>query len=155
MAKATETKQVKSAPFTYAVGRRKESVARVRVYNPQSSTINVFGNEYKTGDLIINGRQAAEYFRFKPYEPKYKRIFELTDTLGKYFVSVKVEGGGIGGQLDAMLHGIARAFDKIDPEKYHTLLKTNGYLTRDPRTRERRKVGTGGKARRQKQSPKR
>ncbi len=155
MAKATTTKQVKSAPFTYAVGRRKESVARVRVYNPQGTTISVFGNEYKTGDLVVNGKQAAEYFRFKPYEPKYKKIFELTDTLGKYFVSVKVEGGGIGGQLDAMLHGIARAFDKIDTEKYHTLLKSNGYLTRDPRTRERRKVGTGGKARRQKQSPKR
>jgi small subunit ribosomal protein S9 len=155
MAKAETTKQVKSSSFTYAVGRRREAVARVRVYNPQSTTVTVFENEYKVGDLVINGKQAAEYFRFKPYAPKYKKLFELTDTLGKYFISVKVVGGGIEGQLEAMLHGIARAYDKIDTEKYHTLLKENGYLTRDPRTRERRKVGTGGKARRQKQSPKR
>lgn len=155
MAKANTNQTKTSAPFTYAVGRRREAVARVRVYNPQSNTINVFNNEYKTGDLVVNGKQAAEYFGFKTYEPVYKRIFELTDTLGKYFVSVKVEGGGLSGQLDAMLHGIARAFDKMDSEKYHTLLKENGYLTRDPRTRERRKVGTGGKARRKKQSPKR
>jgi small subunit ribosomal protein S9 len=153
MAKA-EVK-AKTSTFTYAVGRRKESVARVRIYDTQNTTVTAFENEYKVGDLVINGKHAAEYFNFKPYAPKYKKIFEVTDTLGKYFVSVKVVGGGIGGQLDAMLHGIARAFDKIDTEKYHTLLKENGYLTRDPRTRERRKVGTGGKARRQKQSPKR
>jgi small subunit ribosomal protein S9 len=147
--------KTKTASFTYAVGRRKESVARVRIYDTQNTTVTAFENEYKVGDLVINGKHATEYFNFKPYAPKYKKIFEVTDTLGKYFISVKVVGGGIGGQLDAMLHGIARAFDKIDTEKYHTLLKENGYLTRDPRTRERRKVGTGGKARRQKQSPKR
>ncbi len=155
MAKVETKTPAKTSAFTYAVGRRKESVARVRIYNAQNETVTVFDNEYKVGDLVVNGKHASEYFRFGPYAPKYKRIFELTDTLGKYFISVKVVGGGIGGQLDAMLHGIARAFDKIDTEKYHTLLKENGYLTRDPRTRERRKVGTGGKARRQKQSPKR
>lgn len=155
MAEKVTKQPASSASFTYAVGRRKESVARVRVYKPTASTVKVFDNEYKAGDVVVNGRQAAEYFRFAPNVPVYRKIFELTDTLGKYVVSVKVAGGGLQGQMDAMLHGIARAFDKINPEAYHSLLKEHGYLTRDARVRERRKVGTGGKARRKKQSPKR
>ena len=66
-----------------------------------------------------------------------------------------VAGGGLSGQLDAAVLGMARALDKLDPEKFHPILRSKGYLTRDPRTRERRKVGMGGKARRKKQSPKR
>jgi len=75
--------------------------------------------------------------------------------VGKYYVTVKVVGGGKNGQLDAVVHGIARAFDKADREKFRPPLKRAGLLTRDARVRERRKVGTGGKARRKKQSPKR
>lgn len=153
--KTTKTIKPAKATFTYAVGRRRESVARVRLYKPTNTTVAIFDGEYKAGDIVVNGKQVAEYFRFKPLEPVYKRIFELTDTIGKFVVSAKVQGGGIHAQMEAMIHGIARALDKVDSETYHTILKQNGYLTRDERTRERRKVGTGGKARRQKQSPKR
>lgn len=74
---------------------------------------------------------------------------------GKFIFTIKVVGGGVNGQLDAMIHGMARALDKQDSDTYHDILKEGGYLTRDARVRERRKVGTGGKARRKKQSPKR
>ena len=83
------------------------------------------------------------------------RYFSDTDTAGKFIVSAKVEGGGIAAQLEAMVLGIARAFDKIDKEKFHKILRDKGYLTVDARTRQRRVVGMGGKSRRKKQSPKR
>lgn len=139
--------------YIYAVGRRREAVARVRIYS--GNEVTLFGNEYKTGDMVVNGRHIAEYFRVQTFTPVYRKVFEVTDTLGKFIISAKVDGGGPAGQLDAVVHGIARALDKMDTEKYHKILKDNGYLTRDARVRERRKVGTGGKARRQKQSPKR
>jgi len=68
---------------------------------------------------------------------------------------VKVVGGGPNGQLEAIIHGIARALSSFDREKYRAVLKKAGFLTRDPRERERRKAGMGGKARRKRQSPKR
>jgi small subunit ribosomal protein S9 len=147
--------EAKTGTFIQAVGRRRESVARVRVYKPTTTTVNVFENEYKAGDIVVNGKQIAEYFRFDAHVPVYRKIFEVTDTLGKYVVSVKVTGGGLHGQMEAMLMGIARVFDKMDPEAYHSILREHGYLTRDARTRERRKVGNAGKARRRKSSPKR
>lgn len=139
--------------YTVATGRRREAVARVRIYNGASAQI--FGEERKRGDIVVNGKPVAEYFRFATFGPKYTQILEETGVNGKYIVSARVIGGGIAGQLEAMIHGIARALDKLDSEKYHKILSDKGYLTRDPRTRERRKVGTGGKARRKKQSPKR
>lgn len=148
-------KQVKK-PYIAAVGRRKEAVARVRLYNlAKGEEAEVFGEKYKAGDTIVNGKVIGEYFNFHGYVPQYKRIFDDTKTLGKFLISAKVEGGGLAGQIDAVVHGIARVLDKFDKEAYHGILRTNGYLTRDPRVRERRKVGTGGKARRKKQSPKR
>ena len=75
--------------------------------------------------------------------------------MGKYYVTVKVVGGGKKGQLGATVHGIARALAKLDADTLRAPLKKAGLLTRDSRVRERRKVGTGGKARRKKQSPKR
>ena len=70
-------------------------------------------------------------------------------------ITSKVAGGGIEAQLDALILGVARALDKFDANTYHGILREKGYLTRDPRTRERRKVGNAGKARRKKSSPKR
>lgn len=153
MAEEKQTKKTTNRDYVYAVGRRREAVARVRLYS--SKQVEIFGNEYKIGDIVVNGKLVGEYFRFPAAAPVYRKLFEVTDTQGKFIVSAKVEGGGLSGQLDAMLHGVARALDKVDHEKFHSILKGNGYLTRDARTRERRKVGTGGKARRQKQSPKR
>lgn len=126
---------------TNAVGRRKEAVARVRL---------VLGN----GKFIVNAKPVTEYFIGQMYEKMYNRPFDITKTLGKYDTSVKVEGGGRVGQMDAIIHGIARTLVKIDAE-LRTTLKKAGLLTRDPRVRERRKFGLAHKARAKKQSPKR
>lgn len=128
--------------YTYAVGRRRQAVARVRLLKGKDQS-------------MVNEMPIGKYFRTELAKVKWGMPFDLTETAGKYYVTVRVVGGGLQGQLDAVVHGIARAFAKLDPEKYRLVLKKAGLLTRDARTRERRKVGTGGKARRQKQSPKR
>jgi small subunit ribosomal protein S9 len=150
---AEETK-TKNKNYAIAVGRRREAVARVRIYTT-SSKVEVFGQERKRGDIIVNGKPITEYFNFISYGPKYTKILEEAGVLGKYIISARVTGGGLSGQADAFVHGIARALDIIDKEKHHKMLSDNGYLTRDPRTRQRRMVGNAGKARRKKSSPKR
>lgn len=148
-------KKLSKQNYIFAVGRRKEAVARVRLYNPSSGKVDLFENSYKKGDIIVNNKLISEYFRFAGFEPRYKKVLSDTGTLNNFVLSIKVAGGGLSGQLDAAVHGIARTLDKLDREKYHAKLREKGYLTRDARTRERRKVGMGGKARRKKQSPKR
>ncbi len=150
---SAENKNTKN--YIFAVGRRREAVARVRLYNPGNGKVQINGVEYKKGDVVVNGKPIQEYFRFFALAPKYNKILRDTDTSDKFVFSAKVEGGGISGQIEALVHGIARVLDKLDKEAYHQILKDNSYLTRDPRTRERRKVGNAGKARRKKSSPKR
>jgi small subunit ribosomal protein S9 len=137
---ATSKKQNKD--YIYAVGRRKTATARVRLYP-------------KKGDLLVNGVAAGEYFQGPVSASKYLEPLRLTDTFDKFSFSAKVEGSGKNAQLGAVIHGLARALAKHDAENYRPLLKKQGFLTRDPRMKESRKVGTGGKARRKKQSPKR
>jgi len=139
--------------YIYATGRRREAVARVRLYSAGKAQLD--GKELKKGDIFVNGKPVTEYFNFFAFAPAYNKLFIDTDTAGKYIFTIRVVGGGLYGQLDASVLGMARALDKLDPEKFHSTLRTKGYLTRDPRIRERRKVGMGGKARRKKQSPKR
>lgn len=140
------TKQVKSKTvkkdYTYAVGRRKTATSRTRLYA-------------KDGDLLVNQQPAGQYFSSKKAQARYLEPFKVTSTLGKFSFSAKIEGSGKSGQLDALVHGLARALSKFDEEAYRSLLKKAGLLTRDPRMKERRKAGKGGKARRTKQSPKR
>lgn len=123
------------------VGRRKEAVARVRISSGH-------------GQITVNGKPIGEYFLGPVSQKLYQNPLELTKTLGKYIISAKVEGGGQVSQLGAVIHGIARALTKIDPG-LRTVLKKAGFLTRDPRAKERRKYGHAGKARAMKQSPKR
>lgn len=148
-----KAKATSSKAYIYAVGRRREAVARVRIYNVASAQI--FGAERKRGDIVVNEKLVTEYFKFVAFESQYKKILSETGTDGKYIISARVTGGGLNGQMDAIIHGIARALDILDSEKHHKKLSDAGYLTRDPRTRERRKVGNAGKARRKKSSPKR
>lgn len=129
-------------PYFQAVGRRKEAVARVRIMK---------GN----GQMTVNGKLISEYFAGEINQKSYQKPFEVTQTLNQFTGSVKVVGGGFNSQLEALVHGLARALDKADAEGFHTILKKAGLLTRDPRARERRKFGTGGRARAKKQSPKR
>lgn len=145
-------KEVVKKDYVFAVGRRKEAVARVRLYQKDNVAWN--GIVVNRGDIVVNKKKAEEYFR--NFERKiYKEPLRITNTENKFAVTVKVEGGGSMGQLDATVLGIARALDKLDKEKFRLILKNKGFLTRDSRVRERRKVGMGGKARRKKQSPKR
>lgn len=148
------TKNTKPKEYIFAVGRRKEAVARVRLY-PNSKKAKVFEKEVEQGSVTVNGKDVYEYFRLSYYKPVIEKIFRDTDTTGKFIFSAKVSGGGINSQIDAFILGIARALEKHDLEKYRPILKPEGYLSRDSRIRERRKIGTGGKARRKKQSPKR
>lgn len=128
--------------YTFAVGRRKSSSARVRLFKG-------------VGVNLINDKKVSEVYENKVAEIILSRPFKLTDTIGKFFFTAKVSGGGKEGQLEAIVHGIARALTKLDSDKFRVTLKKNNLLTRDPRVRLRRMVGTGGKARRKKQSPKR
>lgn len=132
----------KKKDYIYAVGRRRSASARVRLFK---------GSEQS----MVNDMPIGVYFPGEINRVYWQRPFELTNTLGKYYVTVKVVGGGKRGQLEAVVHGIARALAKLDEEKFRPPLKKAGLLTRDARVRERRKVGMGGKARRKKQSPKR
>ncbi len=103
----------------------------------------------------MNGKKIAEYFSSSLAQTRFLEPLVLTGNEGKCWVSVKVAGGGPNGQLEAAIHGLARALVSLDGEKYRSVLKEAGLLTRDPRERERRKAGMGGKARRKRQSPKR
>lgn len=139
----------------HAVGRRREAVARVRLYPKVVSGLMWGEREVKKGDVFVNEKPITEYFPSEVEKRYYTQPFSVTNTLGLYTVTIKVEGGGKNGQLGAVVHGIARALEKLNPESYRLLLRKKGLLTRDARTRERRKVGMGGKSRRKKQSPKR
>lgn len=144
-----DSKKTKANNFVAAVGRRKTAIARVRLYSKAS----VPGKDGV--QLMVNNKSAEEYFGGNANKNAFRKPFILTETLNKFSATVMVVGGGIASQLDAVVHGISRALSALDSEKYRHTLKAAGLLTRDSRKRERRKVGTGGKARRAKQSPKR
>ncbi|MCC3358916.1 30S ribosomal protein S9 [Bacillus sp. REN16] len=114
----------------YGTGRRKSSVARVRL---------VPGD----GRIVINGRDIAEYIPFEALREVVKQPLNATETLGNYDVLVNVNGGGYTGQAGAIRHGIARALLQADPE-FRPSLKSAGLLTRDPRMKERKKYGLKG-----------
>lgn len=144
MPKKKETGRLQT--FYQAIGRRKTSTARVRLY-PLSK-------ERKTSEIIVNDRSVQKYFPGEIFSKQYLLPFKLTDNIDRFVVTIKVNGGGLTGQLGAVVHGIARALCKVD-ENYRPILKKQGLLTRDPRMKERRKAGLAGKARAAKQSPKR
>jgi small subunit ribosomal protein S9 len=124
----------------FATGRRKHAVARVRLLPG-------------TGNIVVNGKGLSEYFANKVLESQVVSPFRVTETEGKYDVYVTAIGGGLSGQAGAARHGVARALLQID-DSYRALLKKSGYLTRDPRMKERKKYGLK-KARRAPQFSKR
>ena len=115
-------------PYHYGTGRRKSSVARVRVY------------ENGTGSILINGRDIDEYFGLETLKLLVRQPLMATDLLGKVDLVVTVAGGGVTGQAGAIRHGVARALLGVNPE-YRAILKAAGFLTRDPRMKERKKYG--------------
>ena len=114
-------------PYFYGTGRRKKSVARVRVYPG-------------TGAITINGRDINEYFGLETMNLIVNQPFEVTGTVGKYDIVANVVGGDFSGQAGAIRHGLARALVLAD-EANKPLLKKAGFLTRDPRMKERKKYG--------------
>jgi len=123
---AVKKAESKVAVFT-STGRRKQSVARIKLTAGK-------------GSFIVNGKNLKDYFGEGTYELVATQPLVLTDTLGKYDISVNVNGGGLTGQVGAIRHGVARALVKAD-ENLKTEIKKAGYLTRDSREKERKKYG--------------
>ena len=116
-----------SVPYFYGTGRRKKSIARVRII-PGS------------GVITINGRDIDDYFGLETLKLIVNQPFGVTGTDGKFDIITTVKGGGISGQAGAIRHGLARALLQAD-ENYRPALKAAGLLTRDPRMKERKKYG--------------
>lgn len=149
-------KKTKNVQYFEGIGRRKEAVARVRLYLVnRNKTAEVNGQTLKAGECLINGKPLTSS-PLSSWEKDFVLApLRLTESLERFAMSVMVSGGGKNGQIEAIVHGLARAIDLVDRARYRPILKNQGLLRRDARVRERRKVGTGGKARRVKQSPKR
>lgn len=113
-----------------ATGKRKSAVARVRL-------------SLGTGQIRINGRQMDEYFPRPALQIMVRTPFDKTESLGRYDIEATLVGGGIAGQAGALRHGIARAIEKLDATQ-RPALKRAGFLTRDPRKKERKKYGQKG-----------
>ena len=116
--------------YFYGTGRRKSSVARVRVYN-------------RTGEITINDRDIDDYFGLETLKLIVRQPLNLTETADKFDIVCRVAGGGVTGQAGAIRHGISRALLQFDAELRPTLKKA-GLLTRDPRMKERKKYGLKG-----------
>ena len=115
-------------PYKYGTGRRKSSVARVHLF------------ENGTGAITINGRDIDDYFGLETLKMVVRQPLNSTDTLGKVDIVATVEGGGVSGQAGALRHGISRSLLQVNPE-FRPILKKAGFLTRDPRMKERKKYG--------------
>ena len=118
-------------PFFYGTGRRKKSVARVRLYAG-------------TGKVTINDRDIDSYFGLETLKLIVRQPLELTGTADKFDIECRVNGGGVTGQAGAIRHGVARALLQYNSEELRPLLKKAGFLTRDPRMKERKKYGLKG-----------
>ena len=118
----------KEQEIFYGTGRRKSSIARVRLMSGK-------------GKITVNGIDLNEYFGEETLKVIIKQPLTVTSTLDKFDVIASVKGGGFSGQAGAIRHGIARALNEANREEYRQTLKTNGFLTRDPRMKERKKYG--------------
>ncbi len=112
----------------YGTGRRKSSVARVRLIPGK-------------GDITVNGKSLDDYLALEIVKREVKRPFEIAGCEGQFDVVATVKGGGYTGQAGALRHGISRALCEVDAEAYRPALKAAGFLTRDPRMKERKKYG--------------
>lgn len=126
--------------YVSAHGRRKEASARVRLFKGK-------------GQNLVNNKPMNEYFSGEVTKLRLNKVFEITKTEGKFYATVTVKGSGKNSQLEAVIHGLARALSTQDGMR--TIIKKAGMLTRDARVKERRKYGLAQKARKGKQSPKR
>lgn len=131
----------KKSKYFWAVGRRKTARATIKLWKEK-------------GEILVNGLPLHQYFPGAVNKKLYLEPLRITNTLGKIKATVKVQGSGKKGQLEAVLHALSRALAKMD-DHYQKILKGRGFLTRDDRMKERRKPGLAQSARAAKQSPKR
>ena len=155
--KSSEEPVIKESAISYyeAVGRRKVASARVRLYVAGETPVTVTGMAVEKGAMMVNKRPIEKYFAGEIFKKLYLEPFRTTNTVGRFAVTITTKGGGLHGQLEATIHGISRALEKVDREKFRPILKKRGFMKRDPRARQRRKAGYAGKSRAKKQSPKR
>lgn len=139
--KAVAANGAKVKKYTQAIGRRRSATAKARVFEGKQ-------------EIVVNNKPISTYWNQPGLASFYLKPFIVTDTLGKYSASVKIAGSGVMGQIGAFTHAVSRALEMINPD-FRKALRDANLLTRDPRMKETRKVGQGGKARKQKQSPKR
>ena len=118
-------------PYFYGTGRRKKSVARVRLYNG-------------TGKVTINDREIDDYFGLETLKVIVRQPLALTGLAEKFDIECRVAGGGVSGQAGAIRHGVARALLQYNSDELRATLKKAGFLTRDPRMKERKKYGLKG-----------
>ncbi len=118
-------------PYFYGTGRRKKSVARVRLYQG-------------TGKVTINERDIDDYFGLETLKLIVRQPLELTGLTDKFDIECRVAGGGVTGQAGAIRHGVSRALLQYNSEELRSELKKAGFLTRDPRMKERKKYGLKG-----------
>mgnify|MGYP001587718147 FL=1 len=129
--------------FIYAYGRRKTATARVRLFE---------GKE----PIVVNNQSIDKYWPGSILESLYMEPFRTTNTHSKYTATVRVLGSGTMAQIGSFIHAVSKALVQVNPERFKPILKKRGFLTRDPRMKETRKVGSSGsKARSKRQSPKR
>ncbi|HXG94779.1 MAG TPA: 30S ribosomal protein S9 [Blastocatellia bacterium] len=121
---------VAEAIQNYGTGRRKSATARVFI-------------KPGTGEIIVNKRKFEDYFKNEVHRMVIRQPLHLTDSVGKFDILVNVDGGGIAGQAGAVRHGITRALVDLNPE-FRVRLKKAGFITRDPRAKERKKYGQKG-----------
>ena len=114
--------------YFQGTGRRKKATARVRIY------------ENGKGNFVVNKKEPKEFFKFFEYQQEALSPLDLTKKKNKLDISVQVSGGGLRGQAEAIRHGVARALVEMDAE-LKPVLRKNGYMTRDPRSKERKKPG--------------
>jgi small subunit ribosomal protein S9 len=129
--------------YIESIGRRKTATARVRL------------TEAKQLSIVINDKESSTYFPSTELQKIIHDSFSRTKIEDGYSITVLVSGGGIHAQAEAVRHGIARSLVKIGGDENKTILKSEGFLKRDPRSKERRKAGKAGKARKGKQWSKR
>ena len=122
-----EKQTLPAGKYYYATGRRKEAIARVRLYEG-------------TGNILINGRPYLSLFSRNAHQIKIRRPFEVSEMTGKFDIYAKINGGGVSAWADALAHGTSRALLEYDPS-FRPVLRKAGLLTRDPRVKERKKVG--------------
>lgn len=149
-----QKKSVDKKDYIHAVGRRREAIARVRLYSELKEELKWGEMVLEKGKIYVNQKPVEEYFSGVSDRVIYMAPFQATNTVGNFTITVRVVSGGKHGQLEALVQAISRALT-VHNTSHRLPLKKKGFLTRDSRTRQRRKVGMGGKSRREKQSPKR